>query len=154
LRRQALSDSLTGLANHRRLFEVLHAEISRSERTKREFSLLLLDLDRLKAINDRFGHSVGDKALCRLAQIMTDCCRSMDTASRQGGDEFALVLPETMVGTAKIVASRICNLLQKDGQVPPLSVSIGVAGYPRDAETIGGLLQAADRVLYRMKQKN
>ena len=154
LRRQALSDSLTGLANHRRLFEVLHAEIARSERTKREFSLLLLDLDRLKAINDRFGHSVGDKALCRLAQIMTECCRSVDTAARQGGDEFALVLPETVVGTAKIVASRICNLLQKDGQVPPLSVSVGVAIYPNDAETIGGLLQAADRILYRMKQKN
>jgi diguanylate cyclase (GGDEF)-like protein/PAS domain S-box-containing protein len=153
LRRQALSDSLTGLANHRRLFEVLHAEIARWERTKREFSLLLLDLDRLKAINDRFGHSVGSKALCRLAQIMTDCCRSIDTAARQSGDEFALVLPETSGATAALVASRICTLLSKDAQVPPLSVSVGVATYPKDAKTIGGLLQVADRALYRMKKE-
>src|SRR5208337_2918627 len=100
-----------------------------------------------------FGHAVGNKALCRLAQIMTDCCRSVDTAARQGGDEFALVLPETAPATATLVASRICNLLAKDAQVPPLSVSVGVASYPNDAETIGGLLREADRALYRMKKK-
>jgi len=131
----------------------LHAEISRSERTKREFSLLMLDLDRLKDINDRFGHSAGDKALCRLARIMIDCCRSVDTAARQGGDEFALVLPETAAATALLVASRIRNLLEHDAQLPPLSVSVGVASYPSDATSIGDLLQAADRALYRMKAK-
>lgn len=151
LRRQAFSDSLTGLANHRKLFEVLHAEISRSERTEREFSLLLLDLDGLKEINDRFGHLVGNSALCRLAQIMTDCCRSVDTAARQGGDEFALVLPETAVATATLVASRICSLLAKDAGEPPLSVSVGVAGYPKDGKTIGALVHAADMDLYGMK---
>ena len=151
LRRQALSDSLTGLANHRRLFEALHAEISRSQRTAREFSLLLLDLDGLKEINDRYGHLVGNRALCRLAQILTDCCRSVDTAARQGGDEFALVLPETGVGAASLVARRICDLLAKDGEEPTLSVSVGVANYPRDAVTIGTLLYVADRALYAMK---
>jgi diguanylate cyclase (GGDEF)-like protein/PAS domain S-box-containing protein len=153
LRRQALSDSLTGLANHRRLFEVLHAEISRSKRTGREFSLLLLDLDGLKEINDRLGHLVGNRALCRLAQILTDCCRSVDTAARQGGDEFALVLPETGMGAATLVARRICDLLKRDAEEPALSVSVGVASYPRDADTIGTLLYAADRQLYVMKDK-
>jgi diguanylate cyclase (GGDEF)-like protein/PAS domain S-box-containing protein len=153
LRRQALSDSLTGLANHRRLFEVLHTEICRSKRTGREFSLLLLDLDGLKAINDRLGHLAGNQALCRLAQILTDCCRSVDTAARQGGDEFALVLPETGAAAATLVARRVCDLLATDKEEPALSVSVGVASYPKDADTIGTLLYAADRALYVMKDK-
>jgi diguanylate cyclase (GGDEF)-like protein/PAS domain S-box-containing protein len=153
LRRQALSDSLTGLANHRRLFEVLHAEICRTKRTQREFSLILLDLDGLKAINDRFGHLAGNRALCRLAQTLSDCCRSLDTAARQGGDEFALVLPETGAAAATLVARRICELLANDAETPALSVSVGVASYPKDADTIGTLLYAADRALYAMKAK-
>src|ERR1051326_6149151 len=153
LRHQALSDSLTGLGNHRRLFEVLHAEICRTKRTGREFSLLLLDLDGLKWINDQFGHQVGSRALCRLAEIIADCCRSVDTAARHGGDEFALVLPETGPTAAALVGQRFCDLLAKDIEEPPLSVSVGVAGYPSDAETIGTLLYAADRALYAMKAK-
>jgi diguanylate cyclase (GGDEF)-like protein/PAS domain S-box-containing protein len=153
LRHEAASDSLTGLANHRRLFEVLHSEICRSKRTGREFSLLLLDLDGLKKINDQFGHLVGDRALCRLSQVVSDCCRSLDTAARQGGDEFALVLPETGAAAASLVARRICDLVSKDTEHPALSVSVGVAGYPKDAQTIGTLLYAADRALYEMKSK-
>jgi diguanylate cyclase (GGDEF)-like protein/PAS domain S-box-containing protein len=153
LRRQALSDSLTGLANHRRLFEVLHAEICRTKRTERQFSLVLLDLDEMKEINDRFGHPVGDRALCRLAQVLADCSRSVDTAARQGGDEFALVLPETGFAAATLVAGRICDLLAKDTEEPNLSVSVGVASYPSDADGIGTLLYAADRALYAMKDK-
>jgi diguanylate cyclase (GGDEF)-like protein/PAS domain S-box-containing protein len=153
LRRQALSDSLTGLGNHRQLFEVLQAEICRTKRTEREFALLLLDLDGLKAINDQFGHPAGNRALCRLAQILADCCRSIDTATRQGGDEFALVLPETGAAAATLVARRICELLAKDTEEPPLSVSVGVASYPKDAENVGTLLYAADRSLYAMKDQ-
>ena len=153
LRHQASSDSLTGLANHRRLFEALHAEICRSKRTEREFSLLLLDLDGLKEINDRFGHQVGDRALCRLANILADCCRSIDTAARQGGDEFALVLPETGVAAATLVARRICDLLAKDSEEPILSVSIGVASCPSEADSVGTLIYVADRALYAMKDK-
>jgi diguanylate cyclase (GGDEF)-like protein/PAS domain S-box-containing protein len=151
LRHQASSDSLTGLANHRRLFEVLNAEICRSQRTGREFSVLLLDLDGLKAINDQFGHAAGNRALCRLAQILTDCCRSVDTAARQGGDEFAVLLPESGIAAATLVARRICNLLAEDAEEPALSVSVGIAGYPKDADSIGPLLYAADRALYAMK---
>jgi two-component system cell cycle response regulator len=113
----------------------------------------LLDLDGLKEINDRFGHLVGNRALCRLAQILADCCRSVDTAARQGGDEFALVLPETGVAAATLVARRICDLLAKDTEQPRLSVSVGVASFPKDADTIGTLLYAADRALYAMKDK-
>jgi len=152
LRYQASNDSMTGLANHGRLFEVLHAEICRSERTGREFSLLLLDLAGLKKINDRLGHLVGSRALCRLAQIIRDCSRSIDTAARHGGDEFALVLPETSAAAARLVGQRIRELLAKDSEQPTLSVSVGVAGYPGDATTIGTLLYAADRALYEMKE--
>jgi two-component system, cell cycle response regulator len=153
LRHQASSDSLTGLANHRRLFEILHAEICRSNRTGREFSLVLLDLDGLKQVNDQFGHLTGDRALCRLGQILRDCCRSIDTAARHGGDEFALVLPETGIAAATLVARRICELLASEAEEPALSVSVGIASHPKDAETIGTLLYAADRDLYRMKGK-
>jgi diguanylate cyclase (GGDEF)-like protein len=142
---------MTGLANHGKLFEVLHAEICRSERTGREFSLLLLDLDGLKKINDQHGHLVGNRALCRLAQTVRDCSRTVDTAARHGGDEFALVLPETNADAARIVGHRIIELLSRDSEAPQLSVSVGVAGYPSDATTIGTLLYAADRSLYEMK---
>jgi diguanylate cyclase (GGDEF)-like protein len=153
LRHQAGSDSLTGLANHRSLFEILHAETCRSNRTGREFSLVLLDLDGLKDVNDRYGHQTGDRALCRLGQILRDCCRSIDTAARHGGDEFALVLPETGIADAKLVAQRICDLLTREAEAPALSVSVGIASHPKDAETIGTLLYAADRALYAMKDK-
>ena len=151
LRHQASSDSLTGLANHRRLFEALHAEICRSKRTGREFSLLLLDLDGLKQVNDRFSHLTGDRALSRLAQILRDCCRSIDIPARHGGDEFAVVLPETGAEAATLLARRICELLERETEEPALSVSVGIASYPKDADTIGTLLYAADRALYAMK---
>lgn len=153
LREQAASDSLTGLANHRRLFEVLHTEISRSQRTRREFALVLLDVDQFKRINDKYGHLVGDRALCRVSNALRSCCRSIDTAARQGGDEFALVLPETGPADAALVGERVCELLAKDEEEPVLSVSVGVAAYPRDAESVGPLLYAADAALYAMKGK-
>ncbi len=153
LRHQAFSDSLTGLANHRRLFDVLHAEIARSQRTGREFSLLLLDLDGLKQINDQLGHLAGNRALCRLAEILKDSCRDTDTAARHGGDEFAVVLPETGVASATLVTRRICELLEAESEEPRLSVSVGIASYPREADSIGGLLYAADRALYSMKSQ-
>lgn len=153
LRHQASSDSLTGLANHRRLFEALQAEIGRSKRTGREFSLVLLDLDGLKQINDQYSHQAGDRALCRLGQILRDCCRSVDTAARHGGDEFAVVLPETCIAAAAMVGRRICELLERDVEEPVLSVSVGIASYPKDADTIGTLLYAADKALYAMKSQ-
>jgi diguanylate cyclase (GGDEF)-like protein/PAS domain S-box-containing protein len=154
LRHQANTDSLTGLANYGRLFEVLSAEIHRSARTGREFALLLLDLDGLKWINDEHGHQTGSQALCRLADVLSNCSRSIDTAARFGGDEFALVLPETGAGVAQAVARRICESLANDGREPRLSVSAGVAAFPRDAKTVATLLYAADRALYARKREH
>jgi diguanylate cyclase (GGDEF)-like protein/PAS domain S-box-containing protein len=150
LRRQAARDPLTGLGNYRHLTEVLDMEIKRSERTGREFALLLFDLDGLKKINDRYGHLTGSHALCRVADVLS-FCRDIDTASRYGGDEFAVVLPETGMPAAIEVARRICDSIANDGMGPPLSVSIGVAVYPHDGVRIEALLRAADAAMYSMK---
>jgi diguanylate cyclase (GGDEF)-like protein/PAS domain S-box-containing protein len=151
LRQEAAKDSLTGLANYRHLVETVDTEIKRSERTAREFAILFLDLDGLKQINDRFGHLVGSQALCRLADVLCICSRDMDTPARFGGDEFALVLPETGRVPANLVAERICESLASDGKEPKLSVSIGIAIYPKDGEKVDSLLSAADAALYAMK---
>jgi diguanylate cyclase (GGDEF)-like protein/PAS domain S-box-containing protein len=151
LRQQASKDPLTGLANYRHLVDVLDSEIKRSERTKREFALLLFDLDGLKEINDRYGHLAGSQALCRLADVLSIGCRDTDTAARFGGDEFALVLPETSSDAANLVAQRICESLAKDGRTPSLSVSVGVALYPTNGDKLDTLLGAADVALYSMK---
>src|SRR5271163_3040636 len=153
LRQQAAKDALTGLANYRHLVETVDSEIMRSERTAREFALLFLDLDGLKQVNDRFGHLVGSQALCRLADVLCICSRKIDTPARFGGDEFALVLPETGQVPANLVARRICDSLANDGREPKLSVSIGVAIYSKDGEKVDSLLGAADTALYSMKAR-
>ncbi|MHB8411849.1 MAG: sensor domain-containing diguanylate cyclase [Candidatus Acidiferrales bacterium] len=153
LRQQAAKDPLTGLANYRHLIEVINGEIKRSERTAREFAILFLDLDGLKQINDRFGHVVGSQALCRLADVLGNSSRDIDTAARFGGDEFAVVLPETGAEPASLVGRRICDGLANDGREPKLSVSIGIAVYPKNGETIDTLVGAADAALYAMKAK-
>lgn len=153
LRRQAASDSLTGLANYRCLVEVLHSEIRRSKRTNRQFALLLFDVDGLKAINDRHGHMIGSQALCRLADVLLSCCRDIDTSARFGGDEFALVLPEANAAAARQVAQRICENLANDHKGPRVSVSVGLSVYPEDGDTIERLLCEADSGLYARKMQ-
>jgi len=151
VRHLAVSDPLTGLANYRRLLDVLENETERTNRTGRPFALLLLDLDGLKKINDSHGHLVGSRALCRLAHILRLHSREIDLAARYGGDEFVLVLPETTTQSALLVAQRISDRLRNESEDPPLSVSTGVAMYPFDGTTLDELLIAADRALYRDK---
>ena len=152
LRDLSVRDPLTELGNYRLLQTVLHAEIQRSQRSERPFAVLFLDLDDLKGINDRFGHLVGSRALCRVASALSNCCRTVDTAVRYGGDEFALVLPESTVSAAEQVAQRIGAMLAADAEKPRIRVSIGIAVYPRDGASGEALLAAADRLLYEAKR--
>lgn len=149
----SVTDPLTELANYRLLLERIEGEIKRYGRTGRPFSILLLDLDGLKKINDAFGHIVGSRALCRIATVLRLQCREIDTPARYGGDEFALVLPETPLEHACLVAERIAQLLAEDPESPRISASVGVAEYPHDGHTIEQVLRAADESLYSQKRQ-
>ncbi len=153
LRELAITDSLTGLANHRSFLERLEEEGQRSERTRRPFAILLLDIDGLKKINDSLGHVAGNRALCRLASALRGQCRSIDLAARLGGDEFAVVLAETDEAGARQVARRILEALMADGEEPAISASVGVATYRGRGEAAEALLRAADERLYEMKSR-
>lgn len=152
LRELATTDPLTGLANYRQLLVVLEAELRRSQRTDRQFSLLFFDLDRLKAINDRHGHLTGSRALCRLADAIQLSCRTIDTAARFGGDEFAVILPEADEAEALQVAGRVRQRLAADGEMPSVSASVGSAVHPSGGRTVEQLLATADHALYEMKK--
>ena len=153
VRHMAVSDPLTGLANYRRLLDVLENETERTDRSGRPFAVLLLDLDGLKAINDSYGHLVGSRAICRVADILRIHCRAIDTAARYGGDEFALVLPESQEEEARRVVDRIRLVMANDDEPPRLSASMGIAVYRGDGERIEMLLSEADQQLYAEKAK-
>ena len=150
---QSRHDALTDLANYREFTEKLEREVERAERSRRPFTILLLDLDGLKRINDLLGHLEGNRALKRLAAVIREHCRSTDVAARYGGDEFAVMLIDSDRGMAVQVAQRIENGLKASSQEPPLSVSIGVGIYPDDGRTASELIGAADRQLYRHKKE-
>jgi diguanylate cyclase (GGDEF)-like protein len=152
-RELAVTDPLTGLANHRQLVNALEAEIKRSRRTAQPLAVVLLDLDGLKQINDRHGHLAGSLAIRRVAEALLGSCRATDTAARFGGDEFALVLPETGEAAAWHVARGVADRLATDAEKPNLSISVGVAVYPGHGETVEALLNAADVALYETKER-
>jgi diguanylate cyclase (GGDEF)-like protein len=149
----ATTDPLTGLGNYRKFVDATDAEIRRSDRTKRPFALLLLDLDRLKQINDAHGHLAGNRALCRLANVIRLHCRSCDVTARYGGDEFAIMMPESDRHAAYRVAGRIRAALAACAEKPALSVSVGVAIWPADGASLETLLETADLDLYGMKNR-
>jgi diguanylate cyclase (GGDEF)-like protein/PAS domain S-box-containing protein len=153
LRRLAATDALTGLANYRKLAETLESEMKRSDRCGRSFAVLAFDLNGMKRINDTHGHLTGNRALQRLANILRFSCRSIDTPARYGGDEFAIVLPETDAKEASQAGLRICGCLADDREEPRISASVGVGVYPENGPTVEALLERADSELYKMKRQ-
>jgi diguanylate cyclase (GGDEF)-like protein len=153
VRHLAVSDPLTGLANYRRLLDILEGETERTNRSGRPFAILLLDLDGLKKINDSYGHLVGSRAICRVADVLRNHCRAIDTAARYGGDEFALVLPESQEEEAERVADRIREVLATDTEKPQISASIGLSIYRGAEARVEKLLSEADERLYEDKAR-
>jgi diguanylate cyclase (GGDEF)-like protein/PAS domain S-box-containing protein len=149
---QARHDALTGLANYREFMDRLEQEVRRADRSQHPFTLLLLDVDGLKRINDLHGHLAGNRALQRLAAVMNEHCRSTDLAVRYGGDEFAVVLIDANKDMAEQVAQRIENGLRGDQRQPAIGVSIGLGIYPEDGRTAAELIETADRQLYKCKR--
>jgi len=147
----ATTDPLTGLVNYRRLLDVLRQEMARSRRTGRPFAVLLVDMDGLKKINDRHGHLAGSRALCRVADVLRRSTRETDVVSRFGGDEFAIVLPESGDAGGHAVLARVTEKLGGEPASPALSVSGGHAVFPRDGDSATLLLRAADQRLYAAK---
>ncbi len=149
------TDVLTGLANRRQGFAVADAELSRHFRTGRPVSLLILDIDRFKSINDRYGHPAGDAILRGVATALRECCRATDTPARYGGDEFMLILPETDLPGAEEVAARIRRHLERMSfkLAPGLvcTVSLGASEANREIANIDAWIQRADAALYRAK---
>lgn len=157
-RKLADRDPLTGYYNHRFLHERLGEEVVRSQRGRRPLSMLMLDLDDFKLVNDTFGHLFGDRVLTWTAELIRSSLRASDIPARYGGDEFAVILPETDATEARIVADRILEAFrdrpfvgEQRGPVP-IAASIGVATFPADGRTGTELIAAADAALYRVKR--
>ncbi|HKE16002.1 MAG TPA: diguanylate cyclase [Kofleriaceae bacterium] len=153
LRHISVTDGLTGLTNRREFERRLEEELDRADRHGLPLSLVLLDVDLLKAINDRSGHRAGDRALCAVADALRSSCRSVDIAARVGGDEFAILAPTTSARDALQLATRVQTALrERPAGAAPLSISIGVADVASaSARGERDLLEAADRALYRAK---
>jgi diguanylate cyclase (GGDEF)-like protein len=157
LRQTADTDALTGLRNRRAFDVALKLEVGRFERYGRPIALLMVDADHFKAVNDQHGHEAGDHVLQHIARTVRSCIRDIDTAARFGGEEFAVLLPETPIAQARQVAERIraaiaASDVAYNGRSIPLTASIGVAGAPESVPSADLLLTAADENLYEAKR--
>ena len=153
LGRLSVTDGLTGLFNRRHLMETLVAEQRRAQRSKRPFSLLMLDVDHFKKFNDKFGHLAGDEVLLSVSGIIRKCARTVDFPARYGGEEFCVIVSESDIEGAVELAERIRAELEAvnfEGQ--KITVSIGAAEFPIDGETVDDLVANADAALYRAKR--
>jgi diguanylate cyclase (GGDEF)-like protein len=149
---QAIRDSMTGLYNHQYIVSRLDEEIGRSERYHTPLSIIIVDLDHFKKINDTFGHLMGDTVLKQVSKVIKSQCRNVDKIGRYGGDEFLVILPETSMENASKLATRLRDSIQKLKFDQPVEVTIsqGIAGYEQD-ETTNALIERADKNLYEAK---
>jgi diguanylate cyclase (GGDEF)-like protein len=154
---RAFVDDVTEVYNARYLLEAMDRELRRAERYGAELSVLFLDLDRFKLVNDRHGHLVGSQALRQLSRVLAECVRQVDTLARYGGDEFTIVLPDTGETGAGQVAERIRRTVEETafeagrGDSMRLTCCVGYATFPRHGRDRGTLLDAADKAMYRAK---
>ena len=148
---QAMHDSLTGSLNRRGFNAAIEQEMSRAARYHRPLSLLIVDVDRLKEINDRWGHAGGDQALRAVAATLSDISRRIDRVARTGGDEFALLVPEATMPDALDVAARLHAALRASTHGIPVTVSVGVASNIEGVDAADDLIKAADQALYTAK---
>ncbi len=160
LRDLAFKDGLTGLYNHRYFQELMDREVHRSTRYNRPLSLIMIDIDHFKQINDAFGHQRGDHVLKQIGKIIRNTIRASDIASRYGGEEFAVVLPETELRGAAVLAERIRKNIEScpfdlNGTKTKVTVSLGVTTYVPGKKIIqkGKIIDTADRALYKSKEK-
>ncbi len=156
IQHQATTDGLTGLVNHKTFYEILEKELWRSRRYGGQISLIMIDIDNLKKINDDYGHRVGDKVIKEISKRIKECIRQIDIAARYGGDEFAVILLNTSLIDASIVAKRMVNAVAKtptawNKEQIPLSISVGLGQYDAGASP-EDITSRSDQALYAAKQ--
>ncbi len=157
LQDMAMRDDLTQLFNRRYFFERLRRELDRARSLQSPLAILVLDVDRLKSVNDTYGHKAGDMVLANLAKLLVKCTRTSDIPARLGGDEFGVVMPETDKDGAFAVAKRLQRALdvtpvyEQNGDSLKMSVSLGVSGFPWGGDTVDEVLQWADTHMYAAK---
>jgi len=151
-------DQLTGLVNRSLFRDRLVQAMARSKRMQQPIGLMLLDLDRFKAVNDTFGHDMGDELLKSVSERLKACVREVDTVARMGGDEFTIILEgvtseENILMVAKRITESIATPFELKGQLISIGISIGITIYPHDDHPVDELLKHADTAMYRAKQQ-
>lgn len=156
MQHQATTDGLTGLVNHRSFYETLEKELWRSRRYGGLISLIMIDVDNLKKINDTYGHRAGDRVIRKISRKIKECIRQIDTAARYGGDEFAVILPNTSLSDAVVAAERMVDMVAKSPAIwkkkqIELSISVGLGQYDADTNP-EDITSHSDQALYTAKK--
>ena len=157
LENMAMQDDLTQLFNRRYLFERLERELQTAKAFQRPLSLIVIDLDSMKLVNDNFGHRFGDELLTAFGRFLLEQTRASDVSARTGGDEFAIILPDTSDKAAVALRGRLMHRLEEIDLIEPdnakikVTASFGVASYPRDGDNVDAIMQRADLDMYAEK---
>jgi diguanylate cyclase (GGDEF)-like protein len=152
VQRLAATDALTGVPNRRTFEKALQAEISRASRSRSDVTLIMLDIDRFKSLNDKFGHQAGDEVLARVGEALRKACRDSDTPARYGGEEFAVLMPGCSPEEAVVAAERLRKKISEIETVRAITFSAGIATFPIHALSSEDLIAQADDALYQSKR--